>query len=154
MKIIIRGQEKICHIKTKRLIYSSWHMSLQMRKTKFKGCSSVGGDVAQLVRASDHHATDAGSIPLSSKGFFSQSQPSVKTLSHVPVHPRVQSHALTLCMLVRDPVGHVRVRWIMETLKYQACTVGWVARLCCSWLSPGKATWISNGRNPTGTVQL
>ena len=27
----------------------------------------------------------------------------------------------------------------METLKHPACTVGWVARLCRSWLSPGKA---------------
>ena len=33
-----------------------------------------GGDVAQLVRASDRHAADAGSIPLCGKGFFSQSQ--------------------------------------------------------------------------------
>ena len=35
----------------------------------------------------------------------------------------------------------------METLKHPACTVGWVARLCRSWLSPGKATRISHGRN-------
>ena len=36
------------------------------------------------------------------------------------------------------PVVHVRVRWIIETRKYPACTLiskGWVARLCCSWLS-------------------
>ena len=31
-------------------------------------------DVAQLVRASDRHATDAGSIPRCGKGFFSMSQ--------------------------------------------------------------------------------
>ena len=33
----------------------------------------------------------------------------------------------------------------METLKYPACTLGSVARLCRSWLSPGKATRISHG---------
>ena len=30
---------------------------------------------------------------------------------------------------VKDPEVHVRVRLIMETLKYPACTEGWVARL-------------------------
>ena len=33
-----------------------------------------------------------------------------------------------------------RARWIMETLKHPACTLGWIARLCRIWLSPGKAT--------------
>ena len=54
---------------------------------------------------------------------------------------------------VKDPVVHVRVRWIMETLKHPACTVDWVARLCRSWLSPGKAARISHGRNPNGRTQ-
>ena len=30
---------------------------------------------------------------------------------------------------VKYPVVHIRVRWIMETLKQQARIVGWVARL-------------------------
>ena len=38
---------------------------------------------------------------------------------------------------VKDLVAHVRVPLIMETLKYPACTVGWVARRR-SQLSPGK----------------
>ena len=42
----------------------------------------------------------------------------------------------------------------METLKHSACTVGWVARLCCNWLSPGKATRNSYGRSPNGTIEL
>ena len=46
-----------------------------------------GGDIAQLVRASDHHAADAGSIPQRSKGFFSHSQLSVKTPWRVSIHP-------------------------------------------------------------------
>ena len=58
------------------------------------------------------------------------------------------------CALVKDPVVHVRVWWIMETLKHPTCTLGWVAWLCCSWLSPGKATWIFHGRIPIGTMQL
>ena len=58
------------------------------------------------------------------------------------------------CVHVKDSVVHVRVCWIMETLKHPACTLGWVAWLCCSWLSPWKATWMSHGRNSIGTIQL
>ena len=46
---------------------------------------------------------------------------------------------INICAHVKDPVVYVRVRWITETLKHPACTVGWVARLCRSWLSPGKS---------------
>ena len=53
------------------------------------------------------------------------------------VHVRVR---WTICAHVKDPAVQVRVRWIMETLKHPACTVGWIARLCRRWLSPGKAT--------------
>ena len=59
-----------------------------------------------------------------------------------------------LCAQIKDPVIHVRVRWIMETLKHPAWTVDWVGRLCRGWFSPGKATRISYGKNPNGTRQL
>ena len=36
---------------------------------------------------------------------------------------------ILICAHVKDPVVHVRVRWIIETLKHPACTLGWVARL-------------------------
>ena len=110
------------------------------------GCSSLG-------RASDRHATDAGSIPRCGKGFFSQSQLSVQTLTCVRVPPCAIA-CIYISAHVKDLVVHVRVRWIMETLKHPACTVGWVARLCRSWLSPGKAPQISHGRNPIGTIRL
>ena len=63
------------------------------------GYEQWGGDVAQLVRASDRHAPYPGLIPRCGKGFFSQS-----TFSEAPFTcvctPRVQSHALTsVCML-------------------------------------------------------
>ena len=73
------------------------------------------------------------------------------TLPWVPTPP-----CAIACINIRaqDPVVHVRVRWIVETLKHQACTAGWVARLCRSCLSPGKPTRISHGRNPIRTIQL
>ena len=94
------------------------------------GCRSVGG-------ASGWHADDDGSDPRCGREVFSQSPFTVQTLLRCPYTPRVQSHAFHICAHVKDPVVHVRVWWIMETLKHSACTVGWVARLCRSWLSPG-----------------
>ena len=53
-------------------------------------------DVAQLVRASDRHAADAGSIPRCGKGFLSHSQLSAQTLSYgvrtPPVSNRMHLH--------------------------------------------------------------
>ena len=41
----------------------------------------------------------------------------------------VYMYSKRLHIHAKDPVVHVRVWWIMETLKHPACTVGWVARL-------------------------
>ena len=113
-----------------------------------------GGDVAQLVRALDHHAYDIDSIPWCSKGFFlPESTFSADSLA-VSVHLPCAFACFFICVHVKDPVVLARVRWIMETLKHSACTVGLVAQLCCSWLSSEKATRISHGRNPIGTIQL
>ena len=102
------------------------------------GCSSVG-------RASDRHAADAGSNPC---------QLAVQTLLRCPYTPVRNSIAcIYICTHVKDPVVNVRVRWTMEILQHPACTLGWIARLCRRWLSPGKATRISHGRNPIGTIQ-
>ena len=48
----------------------------------------------------------------------------------------------------KDPVVHVRVWWIMETLKHPACTIGWVARLLQLWKAANfpweKSQWDSS----------
>ena len=54
----------------------------------------MGGDVAQLVRALDSNAADAGSIPRCGKGYFSKGQLSVQTLTCVRTPTCVQSRAL------------------------------------------------------------
>ena len=56
--------------------------SLDLNPTELN-CGMWGGNVAQLVRAPDCHATDAGLISQCGEGFFSQSQLSVQTLSYV-----------------------------------------------------------------------
>ena len=67
-----------------------------------------------------------------------------------PCTPPCAIACIYICAHVKDPVVPVRLRW-----KYgNTSIVGWVARLCCSWRSPGKATRIFHGRNPIGTAQL
>ena len=61
-----------------------------------------GGGVAQLVRASDRHAADAGSIPRCGKGFFSQSQLSVQTFLWCPYTPARNRVHLHLCARKRS----------------------------------------------------
>ena len=61
---------------------------------------------------------------------------------------------INICAHVKDPVVNVRVQWIIETPKHPVCIVGWVSRLCRSWLSMGNATRMSHGRNSIGTIQL
>ena len=78
---------------------------------------------------------------------------SVQTLLRFCTPPHTIAYT-DICEHVKNPVVHVTVRWIMATLKHPACTVGWVARLCRSWLSPGKANRISYGRISSGTIQL
>ena len=68
--------------------------------------------------------------------------------------PPFAIECINICAHVKDPVVHVRVWRIRETLRHPACIVDWVVRLCRSWLSPGKATRISHGRNPKRTIQL
>ena len=58
-----------------------------------------------------------------------------------------------LCRRVHGPVVLVRIPWIMETLASPANTVGRVSRFCRRWLSPGRATRISHGRNRNGTAE-
>ena len=54
-----------------------------------------GWDVARLVRASDRHAAEAGSIPRCGKGFFFPKSTFSADFLKASVHSRVQSHALT-----------------------------------------------------------
>ena len=58
--------------------------------------------MAQLVRASDRHVDDAGSIPRCGKGFFSQCQLSVQTLLQCPYIPVFNRMHLLLCARERS----------------------------------------------------
>ena len=50
--------------------------------------------------------------------------PSDETINRGPVSISMQKdHVRTL---LKYPVVHVRIRWIMETLKHPACIVGWI----------------------------
>ena len=116
---------------------------------------SWGGDVAQLVEHRTGTPPTQVRFP-SAAGFFFFFFPRLNFQCRLSYSFR--THPLTIacvyiCAHVKDPVVHVRVRWIMKTSKHPACTLGWVARLCRSWLSTGKATRISHGRNPIVTIR-
>ena len=51
-------------------------------------------------------------------------------LSYVYLYTWCAITRINICVHIKDPVVNVRVWWIMETLKYPACTLGWVP-----WLS-------------------
>ena len=98
-----------------------------------------------IGKASDRHAADAGSIPRCGKGF----SPTVNFQCRLSCGVRAPPCAIAcinICAHVKDLVVHVRVRWITETLKHPACTIGWAARFCRSRISLGKVARMSDGR--------
>ena len=110
-------------------------------------------DLAQLVE----HWTGTSLVQVWFPGVARDFFPRVNfqwSLSYSVRTPLCAITCINICAHVKDPVVHASVRWIMETLKHPAYTIGWVAGLCQSWQSPGTATRISHGRNPIGTIQL
>ena len=77
------------------------------------GYSSVG-------RASDRHFADACSIPRCGKFFFFFFQSQLLVQTYGVRTPSCAIACTNICAHVKDPVVHVRVRWIKETLKHPA----------------------------------
>ena len=108
------------------------------------------GDV--VGRASDRHTADTVRFPVAVRDFSPRVNFQCRLSYGVGTLPCANA-CMYICGHVKDPVVHVRVRWIMETLKRPACTVGWVARLCRSWPSPGEGNpnfpWEKSHRDNT-----
>ena len=106
-------------------------------------------DVAQLAEHHTRMPLTQVQIPGAARDF----SPSVNfqcMLSYSVRTPPCAIACINICAHVKDPVVHVRVRWITETLKHPACTVGWVVRLCRSWIFRGKQPEFPMGEIPTG----
>ena len=95
-------------------------LSLRTRSYQSFSLSSLG--CSSVVRASDRHAAEAGSITRCGKGFFSQSQLSVHSVLLCPYSPRVHSHALTSVHTLRgrrdpriSPPAVVSATWRFST---------------------------------------
>ena len=86
----------------------------------------LGGDVAQLLER--RTGTPLTHVLYSSAArlllFFFPGVNFQIRLSYGVCVPPCAVACINICAHVRDPVVHVRVRWIMETLKHPACTVG------------------------------
>ena len=80
-----------------------------------------GGDLAQLVERRTGTPLSQVRFPGAAMDF----SPRVNFQCRLSYGVRTPSSAtacLSICTHVKDPVVHVRVRWIMETLKHPACT--------------------------------
>ena len=120
---------------------------------QFHEWQSGGGVVAQLIERRTGTLPTQIRFPGAARDF----SPGVNFRCRFSYGLRTSPCAIAciyICAHVKDPVVHVRVRWIMETLKHPACTVRWVARLCRRWLSPGKATGIFHGKSSIWTIQF
>ena len=112
-----------------------------------------GWDVAQLVERQTHMLPTQVRFPGVARDFC----PRVNFQCRLSYRVHTLLCAITCiysCAHIKDPVVHVRVWWIKETLEDPACLEGCVVRLYGSWLSLGKATPISHGRNPVGMTEL
>ena len=97
-----------------------------------RGYSSTVG------RLSDRHVARFGfDSPVRQGIFLSESTFGADSLIRIRTPLRAIA-CINIGAHVRDHIVRVRIRWVLEALKHPACTVGWVARLCRSWLSPGK----------------
>ena len=114
------------------------------------GGGGVGG-VAQLVEPRTGTLPTQVRFPSAARDFSPRVNFQCRLFYGVRKHPCATA-CTNICVHVKDLVVHARVRWIIETLKHPSCTVDWVARLCRSWLSPGKANQVSNGRNSMWTI--
>ena len=115
-------------------------------------CRVWGGDVAQLAERRTGTPLRQVRFPDAVRD-FSPRVNFLRRLSHgIRTFPCATA-CINICAHDKHPVVHARIQRIVETLNHLARTVGWVARLCRSWLSPGKATRISHGRNSNGTMQ-
>ena len=111
--------------------------------------SNRDGDVAQLVEHRTGTLPTQVRFPWAARDFSRRVNFQCRLSQGVRTLPCAIA-CISICVHVKDPVVHARVRWIMETLKHLACTVGWVARLCRSWLCPEKETRISQDKIPLG----
>ena len=124
-KLIIASPEQLHPIRTSQIIFGA--------RRPGRGCSSVG-------RASAWHAADAGSIPRYGKFFFVFFLP-VSFQCRLSYGVRATLHAIArinICAHVKDPVDHVGVRRVMETLKHPACTVDLGSETLSQLVFPGE----------------
>ena len=102
----------------------SWCQDLERTVDVVQGFR--GGNVAQLVE----HCIGTPLTQVQFPGVARDFSPRVNfqcRLSYSVLTPLCVITWFYICVHVKDPVVHVRIPWIMETLKHQACTIRWVA---------------------------
>ena len=80
------------------------------------------GDVAQLVERRTGTPPTQVRFPDAARDFSLRGNFQCRSSYGVRTPPCTIA-CIYICAHVKDPVVHVRVRWIMETLKHPACTI-------------------------------
>ena len=110
---------------------------------------NMGGDIAQLIE----HRTGTPPTQVQFSSVARNFSPRVNfqyRLSYGVHKPPCEITCIYICVHVKDPVVHVRVHWIMETLKQPACTLDWVAQLSNLAFPQGRQPKYPMGEIPLG----
>ena len=107
------------------------NVSLSPYQTTMRLVQIIGEDVAHLVDRMTGIPLMQVGFPGVAKDFFSELTLSFRLSSGVPTSP------CAICARVKDLGFHVRIRWIIKTLKYSACTVSWVATTAAAGFPQG-----------------
>ena len=101
-----------------------FHTILMITTHCLGGC----GDVAQLVEHQTGMPLTQVRFPDAARVFSARVNFQCR-LSYGVHTPLCAVTCINTCAHLKDPGVHVRVWWIIETLKHPACIIGWVARL-------------------------
>ena len=122
------------------------NVSLSPYQTTMRLVQIIGKDVVHLVDRMAGIPLMLVGFPGVAKDFFSELTLSFRLSSGVPTSP------CAICARVKDLGFHVRIRWIMETLKYSACTRKLGSHYWRSWLSLRKEADFPKGEIPDNSL--
>ena len=120
----------------------------EIKHAKYYNMPEIISTETNVVQLIEHRTgTPVTQVRLPQQRIFLPINSSVQTLLRCPFTPCAIA-CINICVHVKVPVVHIRVRWIMEALNHPACTVRRVARLCRSWLTRGKQPEFPMGEIP------
>ena len=104
------------------------HVDCSKPSTHHYASFMKGGHVAQLLQHQISMLQRQVWLPSVARGIFLPGS-IFSADCYVCLYTPCATACNNICVHVKDPVVHVRVWWIRETLKHPDCTVSWAGRL-------------------------